>query len=96
MNSLKKSKRKKSPKKKGTLKSAYGGTDDVTSVFTKSELDVDDKDKIAVDYFPLQSNTRNFALKKGSILSAIGVNDYDACKTADLVKPDVSSFLKFY
>lgn len=101
---LKKSKKKsRSPKKRGGLKSASNfdavTADDGVSAYTgyTSEMDklIDPKDKITVDYFPLQSKPRSFRART-SILSLLGIPKYDECKNIEQLDPQVSNAIELF
>lgn len=95
-------KKKKSPKKKGALKkpgaSEFETEFDATSAFTgyTSAMDrhIDDKDRIQVDYFPMQSKPRTFR-GPTTTLALLGIENYDKVKQVDALMPKVRDAINF-
>lgn len=104
----KKSPKKKSPKKKGNLKNAKStksmigasefDIDDATSAFTgyTSEFDkkLDPKDRITVDYFPMQGKARTFKARTAT-LSMLGIENYDRVRQVEQLNPKVRDAINF-
>lgn len=95
-----KSPKKKSPKKKGALKKpgeVAVTEDDATTVVTGYTAGFDAlipvKDKITVDYFPLQSKNRTFRAKTAT-LQLLGIGNYDEIKQVERLNPTVSQALQ--
>ena len=96
--------KKKSPKKKGALKNARTlGTsefdpDEATSAYTgyTSEFDkqLEAKDRITVDYFPMQGKARTFRARTAT-LSMLGIENYDNCKNVEQLNPKVRDAINF-
>lgn len=71
---------------------------DATSAFTgyMSAMDknIDSKDKITVDYFPMQGPARRFKARTAT-LSMLGIEDYDAVRNVENLNPNVREALNF-
>lgn len=71
---------------------------DAVSAFTgyTSAIDknIDSKDKITVDYFPLQGAARRFKARTAT-LSMLGIEDYDTIRTVEQLNPKVREALNF-
>ena len=91
--------KKKSPKKKGALKKPGAPSvteDDAITAYTgyttgKDQL-IPVKDKITVDYFPLQTKPRQFRARSAA-LELLGINNYDEVRQVERLNPKVSEAL---